>query len=71
MKKVTGIGGIFFKCKDPAVVKEWYSKNLEWSMMNMVQCLNGSRLAMDKKGIHNERLLTMPLNIFSLLQKSF
>ena len=28
MKKVTGIGGIFFKCKDPEKVKEWYSKHL-------------------------------------------
>ncbi|HEX7458267.1 MAG TPA: VOC family protein [Ginsengibacter sp.] len=28
MKKVTGIGGIFFKCKNPEMVKEWYSKNL-------------------------------------------
>jgi len=28
MKKVTGIGGIFFKCKDPQKIKEWYSKNL-------------------------------------------
>jgi predicted enzyme related to lactoylglutathione lyase len=28
MKKVTGIGGIFFKCKDPKKVKEWYTKNL-------------------------------------------
>ncbi len=28
MKKVTGIGGIFFKCKDPGKIKEWYSKNL-------------------------------------------
>ena len=27
-KKVTGIGGIFFKCKDPDKMKEWYSKNL-------------------------------------------
>ncbi len=27
-KKVTGIGGIFFKCKDPNKMKEWYSKNL-------------------------------------------
>ena len=27
-KKVTGIGGIFFKCKDPEKMKEWYSKNL-------------------------------------------
>ena len=28
MKKVTGIGGIFFKCKDPNGVKEWYNKHL-------------------------------------------
>ncbi len=28
MKKVTGIGGIFFKCKDPEKMKEWYQKNL-------------------------------------------
>jgi predicted enzyme related to lactoylglutathione lyase len=27
-KKVTGIGGIFFKCKDPGKLKEWYNKNL-------------------------------------------
>ncbi len=27
-KKVTGIGGIFFKCKDPEKVKDWYNKNL-------------------------------------------
>jgi predicted enzyme related to lactoylglutathione lyase len=27
-KKVTGIGGIFFKCKDPAKLKDWYKKNL-------------------------------------------
>jgi len=28
MKKVTGIGGIFFKCKDPNKMKEWYQKHL-------------------------------------------
>jgi predicted enzyme related to lactoylglutathione lyase len=27
-KKVTGIGGIFFKCKDPKAVREWYRKHL-------------------------------------------
>lgn len=27
-KKVTSIGGIFFKCKDPKKLKEWYSKHL-------------------------------------------
>ncbi|MDD5360787.1 MAG: VOC family protein [Ignavibacteria bacterium] len=28
MKKVTGIGGIFFKCKDPKAVNEWYKAHL-------------------------------------------
>ena len=28
MKKVTGIGGIFFKCKDPEKIKEWYKTHL-------------------------------------------
>lgn len=28
MKKVTGIGGIFFKCADPKKMNEWYKKNL-------------------------------------------
>jgi predicted enzyme related to lactoylglutathione lyase len=32
MKKVTGIGGIFFKCKDTKKIKEWYSKNLGLNM---------------------------------------
>lgn len=26
--KVTGIGGIFFRSKDPKAAKEWYGKNL-------------------------------------------
>ena len=28
MKKVTGIGGIFFKCKDPKNIREWYKTHL-------------------------------------------
>ena len=27
-KRVTGIGGIFFKCEDPKKIKEWYGKHL-------------------------------------------
>src|SRR5689334_2373646 len=37
MKKVTGIVGIFFKCKDPNKMKEWYKNHLgldttEWGV---------------------------------------
>ena len=28
LKKVTGIGGIFFKCKDPKKMREWYRVHL-------------------------------------------
>lgn len=28
MKRVTGIGGIFFKSKDPEATKKWYKKHL-------------------------------------------
>lgn len=31
-KKVTGIGGIFFKCKDPKAIREWYKTNLGLSV---------------------------------------
>jgi predicted enzyme related to lactoylglutathione lyase len=49
MKKVTGIGGIFFKCKDPAFIKEWYSKNLGMeydgygSMFEWIEIGNGQK----------------------------
>jgi len=28
MRKVTGIGGVFFKCKDPDKIREWYKTHL-------------------------------------------
>ncbi len=28
IKKVTGLGGIFFKCKDPKKIRAWYETNL-------------------------------------------
>ena len=28
MQRVTGIGGIFFKARDPAGLREWYAKHL-------------------------------------------
>jgi len=27
-KKVTGIGGVFFKCQNPAKMREWYGEHL-------------------------------------------
>ena len=31
IKRVTGIGGIFFKCKDPKKLREWYRVHLGFS----------------------------------------
>lgn len=28
MKKVTGLGGVFFKCDDPKAMNEWYAQKL-------------------------------------------
>lgn len=28
LKRVTGIGGVFFKCKDPNAIREWYRAHL-------------------------------------------
>jgi len=28
MKRVTGIGGIFFKARDPAMLRDWYRRHL-------------------------------------------
>lgn len=28
MKRATGIGGVFFRCKDPVKTREWYAKHL-------------------------------------------
>ncbi len=33
--RVTGIGGIFFKAKDPAMIKAWYGKNLGMQIEQM------------------------------------
>ena len=35
--KVTGIGGVFFRAKDPAVLSDWYEKHLGINGMEWVQ----------------------------------
>jgi len=32
MKRVTSIGGVFFKCNNPDAQKEWYAKHLGFAM---------------------------------------
>ena len=37
MKRVTGIGGIFFKSANQQQMKEWYAKNLGLAIMSADQ----------------------------------
>ena len=32
VRKATGIGGIFFKCKDPKAIREWYKTHLGFNV---------------------------------------
>jgi predicted enzyme related to lactoylglutathione lyase len=34
MKRVTGIGGIFFKAEDPKKLREWYGKHLGFNVQD-------------------------------------
>jgi predicted enzyme related to lactoylglutathione lyase len=34
MKRVTGIGGVFFKAKDPVALREWYKRHLGIDVQN-------------------------------------
>ena len=36
MKNITGIGGFFFRCKDPKALKEWYINVLGVDVQEMV-----------------------------------
>lgn len=51
MKRVTGIGGIFFKCKDPGKMRKWYKAHLGLTT-NEYGCVFEWRQATDatKKG---------------------
>ena len=51
MKRVTGIGGVFFKCTDPKKTKEWYAKHLGFGMEQYGTQFEWGKLdAPDEKG---------------------
>lgn len=49
MKKVTGIGGIFFKCKDSKQMKEWYKQHLGLDTNDYGASFEWKELDSDKK----------------------
>ena len=50
MKRVTGIGGIFFKCKDPKAVNEWYKTHLGFDTTPYGTSFEWKQIDDDKKG---------------------
>jgi hypothetical protein len=64
--RVTGIGGIFFKAKDPAALRAWYSKYLGIRTNAYGPILNGTRVqTVLKKDLQPGHPLKKPPNISS------
>ena len=51
MKKVTGIGGVFFKCKAPNAINEWYKTHLGFDTTPYGTSFNRLEKDGDKEGI--------------------
>ena len=55
MKRVTGIGGIFFKARDPAMLRDWYRRHLgmdiqDWGGMSFQWAPQGENAAPEPDG---------------------
>ena len=67
MKRVTGIGGVFFKSKDPKALGEWYRKHLgldveEWGGVAFRWVTARTRRAREpRSGIHSRKTLPILL----------
>ena len=44
MKRVTGIGGIFFKAKNPVALRAWHQKHLEYGKFGWVIDPEGNKI---------------------------
>ncbi len=51
MKRVTGIGGVFFKSKDPKTINEWYKTHLGFDTTPYGTSFEWKQLEDDKKGL--------------------
>ncbi len=72
MKKVTGIGGVFFKSKDPKALNEWYKKHLgfdttEWGTVFEFKNEDGT----PKKGLTNWNAFKADTTYFAPSTKEF
>ena len=61
MRRVTGIGGIFFKCKDPKKMKEWYKTHLGFNtnqygtVFEWRQAADSSKKGFSQWSVFNEK----------------
>ncbi len=69
MKKVTAIGGIFFKCKDPEQVNDWYKTHLGVETSPYGAKFDWREADSDKKDIPYGALLKNLPNILNLQKK--
>ncbi len=70
LKRVTGIGGIFFKCKNPKLMREWYQVHLGLSTNQYGCVFDGDKgRIVHKRDLHNGVRLTKKQNISSHLRK--
>jgi hypothetical protein len=71
MKKVTGIGGVFFKCKDPKAINEWYKTHLGFDTTPYGTSFEWRELEDNtKKGLTQWNPFAETRNILSLQQKT-
>lgn len=72
MKKVTGIGGIFFVCKEPDKVKAWYKKHLGFDIDEYGTCFEWKQAeGIDKKGFTQWSPFKEGSNYFEPSKKEF
>ena len=72
MKKVTGIGGVFFKSQDPAKLKDWYKTHLGLNTDEYgVRFVWGDLEGKTKKGVTQWSLFKETTNYFEPSKSSF
>jgi|GEM_PF-1003893 len=68
MKKVTGVAGILFKCKDPEKINEWYKTHLGFDMDQYGTCFEWQEGAGTTKKVLSNGVCFLKVTIILPLQ---
>ena len=71
MKRVTGIGGIFLKCKDPDKTKEWYQTHLGMQTDQYGALFEFRQVSSDKAGYLQWGVFKSDTDYFQPSKKEF